>query len=100
MNGKRQGFTSKKLNTPHAALAVSKYKLFQLFLETVELKSDLWNIYKHLGSMTYLDVKHLSLDYQIAWNELKAMYFKQWTHKPPDLLAFFSEANAIKSDQK
>ncbi|KAH8353172.1 hypothetical protein KR084_009427, partial [Drosophila pseudotakahashii] len=92
VNGKRQGVTKKKLNTPQAALAVSKYKLFLTFLEFHRFNPKLSEKFnKNLSDlelMTYASCKDLSRDYQLAWRQIKDKYFLQWTKKPHELLDF------------
>ncbi|XP_017047960.2 tRNA-specific adenosine deaminase 1 [Drosophila ficusphila] len=97
VNGKRQGVTKKKIDTPHAALAVSKYKLFLSFLDLIKTNPKLCekfdqDTYKFDGT-TYASCKDLAADYQQAWRQLKEKYFLQWTKKPHELLTFCKEPN-------
>ncbi|XP_013101145.1 tRNA-specific adenosine deaminase 1 [Stomoxys calcitrans] len=89
VNGKRQGVTSKKLNTAQAALAISKFHLFKKFVEIVKLKPQSFNICcDDLENKSYLELKSMSNDYQNAWSEMKCKYFKQWSAKPENLIKF------------
>ncbi|XP_039496711.1 tRNA-specific adenosine deaminase 1 [Drosophila santomea] len=92
VNGKRQGVTKKKMNTPQAALAISKYQLFLTFLELLKLNPKLSDKFNQplsdLERNTYASCKELSTDYHFAWREIKEKYFLQWTKKPHELLDF------------
>ncbi|KAI8043131.1 tRNA-specific adenosine deaminase 1 [Drosophila gunungcola] len=92
VNGKRQGVTKKKMNTPQAALSVSKYNLFLSFLDILRFNPKLCekfneNIF-NLETMSYASCKDLAANYQMAWRQLKDIYFIQWTKKPNELLNF------------
>lgn len=92
VNGKRQGVTKKKLDTPQAAMSVSKYKLMLNFLDLLRCSSELREKFKlqlsDLEKLTYSGCKSLASDYQLGWNQLKCDYFQQWTSKPKELLEF------------
>ncbi|KAL7740412.1 hypothetical protein ACLKA6_013207 [Drosophila palustris] len=92
VNGKRQGVTKKKLQSPQAACAVSKYKLLESFLDllhcSIELRKKLQLQLPDLDRLTYAKCKSMAGDYQLAWQQLKSDYFQQWTSKPEDLLEF------------
>ncbi|EDW86188.1 uncharacterized protein Dwil_GK16285 [Drosophila willistoni] len=92
VNGKRQGVTKKKLDTPVAALAISKYKLFLCFLELLrsqkEIRKSLDILTEDLPNLSYGTCKQLATRYQEAWQQLKSEYFEQWTRKPDKLLEF------------
>lgn len=92
MNGKRQGVTKKKLDTPQAAMAISKYKLMLTFLDLLhscsELRDKLQLTLSDLEELTYARCKSMSRDHQLAWHQLKTAYFQQWTSKPKELLEF------------
>ncbi|XP_023037149.1 tRNA-specific adenosine deaminase 1 [Drosophila willistoni] len=92
VNGKRQGVTKKKLDTPVAALAISKYKLFLCFLELLrsqkEIRKTLDILTEDLPNLSYGTCKQLATRYQEAWQQLKSEYFEQWTRKPDKLLEF------------
>ncbi|XP_034669711.1 tRNA-specific adenosine deaminase 1 [Drosophila subobscura] len=96
VNGKRQGVTKKKLESAQAALAVSKFKLFQTFLNLLQSRAELRAIFQRddsdLEHMTYACCKNLCEDYQQAWSQLKEEYFQQWTCKPKGLLDFTSKS--------
>ncbi|XP_016962170.1 tRNA-specific adenosine deaminase 1 [Drosophila biarmipes] len=97
VNGKRQGVTKKKVNTPQAALAISKYKLFLTFKELLRFNPKLSEKFDQnlsdIDLLTYAACKELAEDYQLAWRQVKAKYFLQWTKKPPELLNFSSVPN-------
>ncbi|XP_017014719.2 tRNA-specific adenosine deaminase 1 [Drosophila takahashii] len=97
VNGKRQGVTKKKVDTPQAALAVSKYKLFLSFLELHRSNPKLSEKFdKNLSDLeliTYASCKDLSRDYQLAWRQVKDKYFLQWIKKPQELLEFTPKPN-------
>lgn len=92
VNGKRQGVTKKKLDTPQAAMSVSKYKLMLIFLDLLRCSSELRDKFQlelsDLEKLTYARCKSLASDYQLGWNQLKSNYFEQWTSKPKELLEF------------
>ncbi|BFF94095.1 tRNA-specific adenosine deaminase 1 [Drosophila madeirensis] len=96
VNGKRQGVTKKKLESAQAALAVSKFKLFQTFLNLLQSRAELRAKFQRDDSdvelMTYACCKNLCEDYQQAWRQLKEEYFQQWTFKPKGLLDFTSKS--------
>lgn len=89
VNGKKQGVTTKKLQSPSSALKISKYYLFKEFLQILKLKPVLVPAAHSLLNSTYLDAKFSNEDYQCAWSEAKRNYFKQWTQKPEHILKFF-----------
>ncbi|KAM7359041.1 adenosine deaminase, tRNA-specific 1 [Cochliomyia hominivorax] len=91
VNGKRQGITSKKLQTPHAALKISKYFLFREFLNLIKSIPELVDLMDAVQNKTYIDCKYLAKDYQCAWSKVKSNYFRQWTKKPDNLLKFSIE---------
>ncbi|KAH8238865.1 hypothetical protein KR038_005049 [Drosophila bunnanda] len=82
VNGARQGVTKKKMNTPQAASAVSKYSLFKSF-QDLPCSSP-----KDSDTRSYSASKDSAVEYQLAWNQLKICYFVQWTNKPKELLNF------------
>ncbi|KAH8409954.1 hypothetical protein KR009_002197 [Drosophila setifemur] len=92
VNGKRQGVTKKKMNSPLAALGVSKYKLFLSFLDLVRSNAGLSEKFQKnisdFDQITYAACKDLAADYQSAWLQIKNKYFIEWTKKPCDLLNF------------
>lgn len=92
VNGKRQGVTKKKLDTPQAAMSVSKYKLMVNFLALMRCSSELREKFhlelSDLEKLTYTKCKSMATDYQQAWNQLKCDYFRQWTNKPKELQKF------------
>ncbi|KAH8377062.1 hypothetical protein KR093_003207 [Drosophila rubida] len=92
VNGKRQGVTKKQLSTPQAACAVSKYKFLNNFIEILhcssELREKLQLQLADINSLTYAKCKHMAVDYQLAWSQLKSNYFQQWTYKPVELQEF------------
>ncbi|KAH8251296.1 hypothetical protein KR032_005362 [Drosophila birchii] len=92
VNGTRQGVTKKKMNTPQAAPAVSKYSLFKSFQDLLSSNPKLSNTrtQNELASelTSYLTVKDSAVEYQFAWSQLKSSYFLQWTSKPKELLKF------------
>ncbi|XP_016989667.1 tRNA-specific adenosine deaminase 1 [Drosophila rhopaloa] len=97
VNGKRQGVTKKKMNTPQAALAVSKYNLFLTFLDLLRFNPKLCEKFNQSITdherITYASCKVLAADYQLAWRQLKDKYFLQWTKKPHELLNFTPNPN-------
>ncbi|KRG03782.1 tRNA-specific adenosine deaminase 1 isoform X2 [Drosophila mojavensis] len=92
VNGKRQGVTKQRLNTMQAALEVSKYKLFINFMDLLsgcsEVREKLGLKLEEVKYLSYSELKALSKDYQLAWQQLKSEYFKLWTTKPKELLEF------------
>ncbi|KAH8335918.1 hypothetical protein KR074_006045 [Drosophila pseudoananassae] len=92
VNGKRQGLTKKVINTPQAALEISKYKLFLTFLDCVTTNPDLSEKFRRKGTnlaeTTYATCKSWSTVHQAAWLQLKDEYFLNWTTKPIHLLNF------------
>ncbi|EDW03209.1 tRNA-specific adenosine deaminase 1 [Drosophila grimshawi] len=96
VNGKRQGVTKKKLDTPQAALDVSKYKLLLNFLNLLngcaELRQKLCLQLSDVQNLSYAQCKALAKDYQLVWQQLKCDYFQQWTCKPKELLDFSKQA--------
>ncbi|XP_068158185.1 tRNA-specific adenosine deaminase 1 [Drosophila tropicalis] len=104
VNGKRQGVTKKKVDTPVAALAISKYKLFVCFLELLgsqkEIRKRFDVLIEDLPKLTYATCKQLAKKYQEAWQQLKYEYFEQWTRKPSKLLEFkwiVQQTNCLRS---
>lgn len=92
VNGKRHGVTKKRLNTTQAALEVSKYKLFINFMDLLsdcsEMREKLGVKLEAVKNLSYAELKALSKDYQLAWQQLKSEYFMLWTNKPKELLEF------------
>ncbi|XP_017859718.1 PREDICTED: tRNA-specific adenosine deaminase 1 isoform X3 [Drosophila arizonae] len=92
VNGKRQGVTKQRLNTMQSALEVSKYKLFINFMDLLsgcsEVREKLGLKLEEVKYLSYSELKALSKDYQLAWQQLKSKYFKLWTTKPKELLEF------------
>ncbi|XP_011195896.2 tRNA-specific adenosine deaminase 1 isoform X2 [Zeugodacus cucurbitae] len=92
VNGKRQGVTRKKLNTPQAALRISKYHLLHEFVAILRLEPKLMEKLQidenELNNLKYQQYKQLAKDYQVAWTLAKQNYFSQWTQKPLNLLEF------------
>ncbi|XP_054735927.1 tRNA-specific adenosine deaminase 1 [Anastrepha obliqua] len=92
VNGKRQGVTKKRMNTPQAALKIAKYHLMNEFVELLRLEPKLAEKFQinqnQLSEMKYNQFKQLANDYQSTWALAKQIYFQQWTQKPPSLLAF------------
>ncbi|KAH8400548.1 hypothetical protein KR222_006182 [Zaprionus bogoriensis] len=92
VNGKRQGVTKKHLVTPQAAMAVSKYRLMLNFLDILQCCSELQRRLQleleDLQELTYAKCKAMARAHQLAWTQLKADYFQQWTCKPKELLEF------------
>ncbi|XP_075162627.1 adenosine deaminase, tRNA-specific 1 isoform X2 [Haematobia irritans] len=89
VNGKRQGVTSKTIDTIHAALSVSKLRLFKVFSEIIQQHQNKLNIsYDAIKNSTYANCKLISNDYQSSWSELRSKYFKQWSQKPENMLNF------------
>ncbi|XP_030377150.1 tRNA-specific adenosine deaminase 1 [Scaptodrosophila lebanonensis] len=97
VNGKRQGVTRKKLDTPQAALEISKYKLLNSFVELLSCSSSLCKRFnlksEQLNDLTYIECKTLAAEYQTAWKLLKQNYFRQWTCKPEELQNFTKNAS-------
>ncbi|XP_017966319.1 tRNA-specific adenosine deaminase 1 isoform X2 [Drosophila navojoa] len=104
VNGKRQGVTKQRLNTTQAALEVSKYKLFINFMELLsgcsEVREKLGLRVEEIKNLSYSEVKALSKDYQLAWQQLKREYFMSWTTKPKELLEFRRQPVNDRTQQK
>ncbi|EDV32009.1 uncharacterized protein Dana_GF15620 [Drosophila ananassae] len=100
VNGKRQGLTKKKINSPQAALEISKFKLFLTFLDCISTNPDLSEKFRrkctNLDEITYATCKSWSTVYQEAWLQLKDEFFLNWTTKPSRLLNF-TQKPAVKS---
>ncbi|KAH8353788.1 hypothetical protein KR059_011462 [Drosophila kikkawai] len=92
VNGTRQGVTKKKMNTPQAASAVSKYSLFKSFQDLhcshPKLRDARPQNVLTSEPTSYLASKDLAAEYQLAWGQLKSSYFLQWTSKPKELQNF------------
>ncbi|XP_036338282.1 tRNA-specific adenosine deaminase 1 isoform X1 [Rhagoletis pomonella] len=92
VNGKRQGVTRKKVNTPQAALKISKYHLINEFVALLRIEPKLIKKFQidpnKLAEMKYNQYKQLAKEYQRAWTLAKQEYFQQWTQKPASLLEF------------
>ncbi|KAH8283680.1 hypothetical protein KR018_011649 [Drosophila ironensis] len=99
VNGKRQGVTKKKIDSPQAALAISKYKLFLTFLDCIHANAALSERFQKAitsrENITYASCKSWSTDYQLAWRQLKEQYFCHWTQKPSSLLEFTRKCEEI-----
>lgn len=82
------------MQTPQAALKISKYFLFNDFINFIKLHKVLLGLNEDVLSKCYKDCKFLAKDYQSAWSDVRLNYFKQWSQKPDNLLNF-----SIKEDE-
>lgn len=96
VNGRRQGITKKKWNTPAGKLFISKRGLLEQYLDVVQVK------YPEIGfelgidvGISYKSAKNAATAYETAWKYTKSFIFKQWTTKPNNLNDFVLESTKI-----
>lgn len=92
VNGKKQGITTKRLNTPYAALHTSRCNLLKTFIHTLESKPQIINKLnidsETLKDKPYYFFKTLNNTYYNKWQNAKSDCLKKWSLKPKELQEF------------
>lgn len=85
VQGKKLGVTKKKACSPTNSLCISKFNIYNRFLNILRNNKELKNTFLvdvALDSVPYNEMKQKATDYLERWVEVKEKFFKTWTVKP------------------